>query len=186
MSVRAKVVVVLWFVLALVLVSACVGGWTADDLRGYGAFGLLVAAVPCDAAVVVAALDRGPWFRRSKWVWLLVGLAELAFSYVAFDAGHPDAYRDMEMVLRLTMGILAFPLGIVAPFVLWGAGALVSWLAAGLGLRPPGGTAEFYVAVTGTWAAFVAVGAFQWFVVLPVVLRRLERRKGSLSGSRAS
>lgn len=186
MTFRAKVLVVLWSLLASVVVVSAVAGWVAGDVAGYLAFGLLMSAAPCDAAIVVAAFEGPAWLSRSRSVWLVVSVAELLFALVAFDAAHPDAYRDMGMVVGFTMGALSFPVGLVSPILLWGAGSVASGIPSLLGVRPPGGAAEFYLAVASTWLSFAALGYLQWFVLVPRMVRRVRARRAPVSASPAS
>ncbi|MGC3997894.1 MAG: hypothetical protein QM767_10535 [Anaeromyxobacter sp.] len=177
MTVRTQVVVGLWYALAVVLLGCLVGGWASGEIRGWLAFGFLVSALPCNAAIVVAAAGSREWLNRARQVWLFLAVVELVLFAIAFDPSHPDALRDLDIVLKFTLGPLAFPASILAPLVLAGAGALASMLAGAVGVRAPSGTTEFYLALVGTWAAFVAMGALQWYVVLPAWLRRRDRRR---------
>ena len=114
-------------------------------------------------------------FNALRWGWtVLAGLVLLVT--VLFYDGRPNS--DAEILLAYGMLILAFPMSIAIAVIV----GVVNWAIHALfGVVV---TASYLTLILG-WAVFFAAGYWQWFVLVPRLLRSIRNRRAS-SPSRAA
>jgi len=97
-----------------------------------------------------------------RTIWLATCLTALVYAYKGYQ-GSSD--WKLEEGLAFEMMALSFPASflVVAALVLVGAGLGLFGVALPASSRPE---------MTATWFLFVVAGYFQWFVVVPRLLRR--------------
>ena len=97
-----------------------------------------------------------------RTIWLATCLTALVYAYKGYQ-GSSD--WKLEEGLAFEMMALSFPASflVVAALVLVGAGLGLIGLALPASSRPE---------MTATWFLLVVAGYFQWFVVVPRLLRR--------------
>jgi len=97
-----------------------------------------------------------------RTIWLATCLTALVYAYKGYQ-GSSD--WKLEEGLAFEMMALSFPASflVVAALVLVGAGLGLFGLALPASSRPE---------MTATWFLLVVAGYFQWFVVVPRLLRR--------------
>lgn len=136
-------------VLALIGISA-VSAMRGEALGGV-AFGLIVATVLMIPALILACWV--PQIRSAaKAVWLAYCGITLVLVVTAAEYG---GTKDMDIVITTLITILAFPIGIVVAV----AGSVMFGLLSAL------------VASIVLWAIAVGLGYWQWFVLLPAIVR---------------
>jgi hypothetical protein len=99
-------------------------------------------------------------------IWLAACLAALVYSYKVYQG--PSDWK-LEEGLAVEMMALSFPSSLVVV-----AGVILAGTSLGLfGLSLP---ASSRPEMTAMWFLFVAAGYVQWFVVVPRLQRRLQKR----------
>lgn len=130
--------------------GSLVAGWWLDDVRGYGGFGLLVAAAAVAAAAALSVWAAPAVRNVARTGWLAAAIVTLVVGWaLGGEAG--------DTVLTYAMVALGFPLSLVV--------APLAGMALGGETRQPLGLALL-------WLALFVAGYGQWYVVLPKVLRR--------------
>jgi hypothetical protein len=91
-------------------------------------------------------------------LWIVACVAVLAFAIVK------RGYDDIDIAFTYFMLFLTFPAGLAVGLLFGGLSSFVSI---------PGGITF----VAFAWPTFLIVGYFQWFVVLPNIIRWLKARQ---------
>ena len=111
-----------------------------------------------------------------KAAWLIACLAVLVWTFVACGQEYNSTLRaECSLLAAIIMALLTLPLGI-----LW-------WLlvsATGYGLSLVGIEIGKLIAIADlvVWLGFVVVGYFQWFKLVPWIVRRIRARKPNNPG----
>ena len=114
----------------------------------------------------MAPFPRHPIAIAAWVIWFGACLAVLIFAYVQREV------HDVGIAFAWLMIILTFPLGYLAAYAI----GLVLWSV--YSISGASGSAGFeYNAVS--WVIFVATGHVQWFMLLPALVRRLQRGRPS-------
>ena len=103
-------------------------------------------------------LDRYA-LRIPLFIWFTVCLLVLVFAFVQRDI------HDTDIAFTYFMLYLTFPVGYLLAYL---AGFVLMSLNHAYGIVAPGGFVPNLVA----WVLFVIAGYFQWFVLLPHLVRR--------------
>jgi hypothetical protein len=163
---------VLWGAVALAFIVSPVWSWAVEDegVLSSMPFGVLVASVPANLSILVAAVFRIPSKKISKAIWL--GLALAALLLFALTAGGQDvaATESAGAVMGYIMMTLSFPLGLFGVGIFAMAGE-----ASSINASPP------YILNVLLWLLLVALGYSQWFLVLPRIMKRALKHRDNQS-----
>lgn len=135
---------------ALAVAAGSLAGLLYGDLRGYLAFGVLVASVAMAASTALSLRASEPVYRFARVAWVTASVSVLV---IAFLLG----MKGGDTVLIYAMVALAFPLSLIAAPVV---GALLG-----------DATGQVFGLVL-FWLLLFASGYVQWFLVLARVLRK--------------
>jgi hypothetical protein len=94
-------------------------------------------------------------------LWLAACLALLAFAFIQ------RGVHDMPVAFAWLLIFLTFPIGLAAIMVV---GPVWAWISTQLGVAY-----DPFVDLLPYWFVLVALGYMQWFVVLPMLWRRVVR-----------
>ena len=146
----SKVVAGLLALSVFILVGGLVAGLTGGDIRGQVAFGLLATCAVVSISVVISLRAPKSVFRVARVAWLSIALIVLVIALVLGDEAG-------DTVLTYAMVALGFPSSLLAaPLV----GSIL------------GGATKQVVGLAMLWVVLLAVGYFQWFVLLARLLRK--------------
>lgn len=107
-------------------------------------------------------------FVAAKWLWIACSVAVLVLVLYSYD-GKPNS--DADVLLAYGMMTLAFPLSLILSTIV-GAVGYVAYSMNGYVMHTN------YWSIALTWVCFFAIGYWQWFKLLPWIIRRIrERRK---------
>ena len=147
------------FLLAPFAILVCILfiGFVQNDPVGYFSFGLLVSAVVCNLAIVVALFLRQKHRRLAGYVWVAISVICLVHPFITgLDLKGPHAAYAVEYAML----ILSFPSGILSSVFHY------FW----------GGQFHGVSYIFLTWLLFFVLGAAQWFLVLPKIVQYVQYR----------
>jgi hypothetical protein len=151
------------------------GRLVGEDARGNFAYGLTIGAILVDAALLSCLGSIAAVQRAARVFWIVLTVVALALSIYLANINDPDAYKAADTVLLAVMGILAFPLSVV--------GFVLVYLYSSLFLVSRPTTAVDLVAF---WGILAAAGYMQWFLIIPMLLRRMKRPRQTRVGPKPS
>lgn len=166
---------------ALGLAALVIVGWplagllVGEDARGNLAYGLTIGAILVDAALLSCLGSIATVQRAVRAFWIVLIVVALALSIYLTNINDPDAYKAADTVLLTVMGILAFPLSVV--------GFVLVYLYSSLFLATRPTTAVDLVAF---WGILAAAGYMQWFLLIPMLLRKMQRPRQTRAGPKPS
>jgi hypothetical protein len=101
--------------------------------------------------------------RVAKFVWLGLTLLVLLRTILVYQQ---EPYSEVIMLCDMLMNILCFPMSIIISLAVLLSNKVYFW-------RPGSGAGRIML----TWAVHFFGGYFQWFVLLPLLLTKLDRCK---------
>lgn len=135
----------------LILIAFAVFGLSDRDVAGAVVIGVLAAALFADVGVLTANW-AGEGVRRFAYaLWGFMAFVLFGGTLILLKSGRSDA----DLVLTYGVAISAFPLGLAA-----GPIAATFSMEAGL------------LQTTVIWTIAVSIGCFQWFWLIPMLLRQ--------------
>jgi hypothetical protein len=102
-----------------------------------------------------------------RWLWTLCAFLVLLVTLVAYD-GTPNS--DAEILLGYAMLALSFPSGLIIA-IAYGLLGRVIYAVSGHVFTTS------YASIIVVWLIFSIAGYLQWFVLLPLLWRRLKARR---------
>ena len=143
-----------------------VGSLIGEDVRDNFAYGLTIGAILTDVSLLLC-LGSVPGIQKAMRAgWIALAVISLVFCIYLVNISDPEAYKTADTVLLAVMGILAFPLSLV--------GFVFVFLYSSLVLPDRPTSAMDLVAF---WGIFTVAGYVQWFMLIPMLLRRRQLRR---------
>jgi hypothetical protein len=108
----------------------------------------------------------------ARTIWILLAVVVLSVSLANFDR---ESNPDISIFLFYGMVVLSFPTGLILAAIL---------SIATIGLHSVFGVeiASNFGSIVVMWLAFLAVGYWQWFVLVPYLRLRLKNRNRTTKG----
>lgn len=164
---------------AIFLATVAVIGWplgghlAGETARGNLAYGLIVGSVLMDAAQLLGIGATSAIQRMLKVWWIAYAVFVCGFSIYLINLNDPEAFKAADTVLLIVMGILSFPMGIVAfAFVFFYSSVFLA------------ATQTSAMDLIAFWTMLFVAGYAQWFLLMPALLRRLgARRRAQAQGT---
>jgi hypothetical protein len=110
---------------------------------------------------------RNHLFAIAKWSWIACSVAVLLVTLYSYD-GKPNS--DADVLLAYGMLALSFPLSLLLSAIVGVVGYL-AYSMYGYVLQTS------YWSIVLTWMCFFIAGYWQWFKLLPWLIRRMRERK---------
>jgi hypothetical protein len=109
------------------------------------------------------------WIAVMKVAWVGLSVLFLVNQIIALGSVEPSKRHEVELAFVFVMNVLTFPAGLLLTAILSGAlwlmyrccGLTVSVSAFGLVLL---------------WVAYVGIGALQWFLIAPALVKKFRAR----------
>lgn len=101
-----------------------------------------------------------------KPIWLLLCLALLGM--VLYLQYTDASSEEIHIILMYGLLALCFPIGYLAALILTGIDIL---------LTPHQFSIPSYASTIIIWAVFIGLGYFQWFKLLPAIIRKIKNSK---------
>lgn len=169
-----KILIGIWLlVIGIVVVIPSISLVQGEVLGGI-VFSFLPAAILQNISIIIASFSENITHKIAKAGWVILCLAEILIVFLIADPHQVTAYRDVELILSYTMFTLSFPLGLISPFLLWVCGLLADNIMNYFGLADPSNfeIQKFYLAMFSLWFSFFLIGYFQWFKLLPFIIKK--------------
>jgi len=168
-----KALLALWCLPSGCLIGFLLFGIASNAPLAYLAFGFLPASVLSVISILLSyRIDRGTE-TVARWVWIAHASALLGLVYLIAFTTQKSSGLGASTILTYVLLISAFPVSILGIAVMAGVALLVDHAlpalindAAALGRA---GETGFLIL---TWFVVVLAGYWQWFILLPSVIRR--------------
>jgi hypothetical protein len=158
--------------LAFALTALAIVGWPVaglligEDVRGNLAYGLTVGAIFADVALLLSLGAVSDIQKSVRVGWIVLTFIALGLCIYIVNLNDPEAYKAADTVLLSVLGILAFPASL--------AGMAIIFFYSSLFLVDRPTSAMDLVAF---WVILTAAGYVQWFVLIPMLARRIRERR---------
>lgn len=143
------------FIVVGILVSFSIAGLPSGEFLGNLAFAVLLVSVITDIFIIVAAIINSSQ-KHMKILWL--GISIIFFAISGFVYLISNNVRDFYIVLGWELNILSFP-----------ASLAINYLAALFSRF----VEMNFIGLILTWALYIVPGYFQWFVLLPFIVKKI-------------
>lgn len=163
-----KVLIALWL-LASLFVALPVAGLFQGEFLGNLAFIVLPVGILLNISILLAHHVENGSVRIVKAAWIAIAVVALLITLYGFD-GKPNS--DIGVFLAWSTLVLAFPSSLLISLIFMGISIAAEKFNAGE-------IAMNYLALSVTWACFIAVGYWQWFVLLPWLWRKWKVRRSA-------
>lgn len=148
-----------------IFVAGLVGGLLQREFLRYVAFTVLPVAILLNISIFLAHYVANGSAEIIKAGWTAIAVVALLVMLYGFD-GKTDS--DIWIILTWSMLVLSFPASLLVSLV-----RMVLPMAIGTS----------YLSLVTEWAAYFALGHWQWFVLLPWLWRKWKTRRVSGAAS---
>lgn len=155
-TVSGKLFLGFWGLSVCVVVAASFVGFLDGEIAGGVAASVLVAGMLTIVSIIISFWEGAKSYSLARLTWLVLAVLALGSALMLLKAGQKDA----DIVLAYALLILTFPTGfIVGPMM----GSALSW--------------DSTSSILIYWSVSVIVGYVQWFVLVPLAIKRVRETR---------
>ena len=146
------------FIIVGILVSFSIAGLSLGEFLEFLTVAVVLVSVITDISIIVAVIMNSG-LKHMKILWL--GISIIFFAISGFVYLISNNIKDFHVVLGWELNILSFPISLAINYLAYIFSRFIEM---------------DFIGLIMTWSLYIVPGYFQWFILLPFIVKKVQRK----------